>query len=261
MKKTSVVLAALKNPQRPNALMYINYIFKDFIELCGDRLSSDDKAITTGIAFLDNSPVTVIGQLRGLNLSEQIKYNFSMTSPSGFRKSLRIMKQSEKFGRPIICFVDTVGAYPGVEAEENCQSYAIAENLALMQDLKIPIITVLIGNGCSGGALALCVADKIIALENAILSVISPKAYAEIKWKDSSKEEEAAKALKLTSENLHYHKIVDYIIPEHTDELENDFTYAAEGIKSYLKKEIETLRKIDSIELIESRKNKYRAIK
>ena len=210
-------LDILKRTNRPNAKSYIDLIFTDFVELSGDRLFGDDPSIVSGIALLDDSPVTIVGQLRGSNIEEQIKFNFSMTHPEGFRKSLRLMKQAEKFHRPVICFVDTIGAYPGKQAEERGQAVAIANNLMEMMCLKVPIISILIGNGGSGGALALCVADRIAILENAVLSTISPKACAEILWKDTSKEIEAAELLKMTSKDLLQQGIVDYIIPEPND--------------------------------------------
>ena len=188
-------LNILKPTNRPNAKSYIDLIFTDFMELSGDRLYGDDPSIVGGIGFIDNIPLTVIGQLRGRNIEEQIKFNFSMTHPEGFRKSLRLMKQAEKFHRPVVCFIDTIGAYPGKQAEERGQASAIANNLMEIMTLKVPIISVLIGYGGSGGALALCVADRIAILENAVLSVISPKACAQILWKDISREIEAVEIL------------------------------------------------------------------
>ena len=251
-------LNILKQTNRPNAKSYIDLIFTDFVELSGDRLFGDDPSIVSGIALLDDSPVTIVGQLRGSNIEEQIKFNFSMTHPEGFRKSLRLMKQAEKFHRPVICFVDTIGAYPGKQAEERGQAVAIANNLMEMMRLKVPIISILIGNGGSGGALALCVADRIAILENAVLGTISPKACAEIIWKDTSKEIEAAELLKMTSSDLLQQGLVDYIIPEPNCGAHSNAREMAMGIKSYLVKELRPLKKIRTSKLVKQRQKKFR---
>lgn len=256
----STQMNILKNQDRPNSAVYIDCIFTDFIELSGDRLFGDDPSIIGGLALLDGLPVTVIGQLRGQNFEEQIKFNYSMTHPEGFRKSLRLMKQAEKFKRPIICFIDTIGAYPGKQAEERGQAYAIANNLMEMMTLKVPIISVLIGYGGSGGALALCIADRIIALEHAVLSVIAPKACAEILWKDTSKEIEAAELLKMTSKDLLQQDIVDYIIPEPNDGAHTDVHETALRIKTCLIKEIKLLKNIRTSKLVHQRQKKYRTM-
>ena len=184
------VLLARKS-DRPKALDYIKYIFDEFMELHGDRLYSDDKAIVGGIAYLDDMPVTVIGEQKGKSTKENMERNFGMPEPEGYRKSLRLMKQAEKFGRPIVTFIDTPGAYPGMGAEERGQGEAIARSMMEMSRLKVPIIAVVIGEGSSGGALAICVSDKIIMLENAIYSILSPEGFASILYKDSSKSKEA----------------------------------------------------------------------
>ena len=253
-------LNILGNLNRPNAKTYIEYIFSDFIELSGDRLFGDDLSIIGGIAFLNDIPVTVIGQLRGHNSDEQAKYNFSMTQPEGFRKALRLMKQAEKFHRPVICFVDTIGAYPGKHAEERGQHVAVANNLMEMMCLKIPIITVLIGYGGSGGALALCVADKIISLEYAALSVISPKACAQILWKEKNKEIEAAKLMKMTSLDLLQQGIVSSIIPEPKGGAHMDAHGVAIKIKNCLVNELKSLNKTSTSKLVRIRQKKYRAM-
>lgn len=250
----------LKNIDRPNSAVYIDYIFTDFIELSGDRLFGDDPSIIGGIGLINDIPLTVIGQLRGRNIEEQIKFNFSMAHPEGFRKALRLMKQAEKFQRPVVCFIDTIGAYPGKQAEERGQANAIANNLMEMMTLKIPIISVLIGYGGSGGALALCIADRIIALEHAVLSVIAPKACAEILWKDTSKEIEAAELLKMTSTDLLQQGIVDYIIPEPNDGAHTNVQEMATRIKTYLIKEIKLLKNIRTSKLVHQRQKKYRTI-
>ena len=248
------------NDIRPNSAVYIDYIFTDFIELSGDRLFGNDASIIGGLALLDDLPVTIVGQLRGRNFDEQIKCNFSMTYPEGFRKALRLMKQAEKFKRPIICFIDTIGAYPGIQAEERGQASAIATNLMEMITLKVPIISILIGYGGSGGALALCVADRIAILENAMLGVISPKACAEILWKDRSRENEAIELLKMTSKDIYEQGIADYIIPETINGSPIDILEIASSMKKYLIHEICTLSKIHPSKLIRQRRKKYRSI-
>ncbi len=239
---------------RANALDFINLIFNDFLELSGDRISGDDKAIIGGIAKLDRIAVTVIAQMRGKTLQENIQYNYSMCHPEGYRKSLRLMKQAEKFKRPIICFIDTVGAFPGEEAEKRGQASAIANNLMDMMYLKVPIISVLIGNGGSGGALALCVANEIVMLENALLSVISPKGCANILWKDSGRDIEAAKLLKMTSYDLKEFKIIDEIIEEYS------FEQTTNDLKNYLVKAINKYHSMPQWKLLNLRYKKYRAI-
>lgn len=248
----------LNHNNRPNSKDYIDLIFSDFIELSGDRLAGDDPAIVCGIALIDNMPVTVVGQLRGRNIEENMNYNFSMMHPDGYRKALRLMKQSEKFRRPVVCFVDTIGAYPGVVAEQNNQASAISNMIMEMLYLKTPIITVLIGCGGSGGALALCVADKIAILEHATLSVISPKACAEILWKDSSKEYEAVEILKMTSDVLLEQKIVDNVISEPNDGAHSDPMLTSIRIKEYLIRELKLLKKTNGFYLIKRRQKKFR---
>ncbi|MCD8018139.1 MAG: acetyl-CoA carboxylase carboxyltransferase subunit alpha [Clostridiales bacterium] len=199
---------------RPVGEDYINGLFDNFIEMHGDRYYGDDQAICGGIATFHGQPVTVIAQMKGKNTQENVKRNFGMPMPEGYRKSLRLMKQAEKFHRPIICFVDTPGAYPGIGAEERCQGEAIASNLYEMSDLKTPILSILIGEGGSGGALAMAVADEVWMLENAIYSILSPEGYASILWKDASLAQKAAKAMRLTSYDLYKAGFVETIIPE-----------------------------------------------
>jgi acetyl-CoA carboxylase carboxyl transferase subunit alpha len=256
----STQMNILNDKDRPNSVAYINCIFSDFIELSGDRLFGDDPSIIGGLAFLDDIPVTVIGQLRGNSLEEQINFNYSMTHPEGFRKALRLMKQAEKFKRPIICFIDTIGAYPGKQAEEHGQASAIANNLMEMMYLKVPIIAVLIGYGGSGGALALCVADRIAILENAVLSVISPKACAEILWKDTGREIEAVELLKMTSKDLREQGIIDFFISEPDGGAHTDVSEMASRIKDYLIGEMEKLKKLPHSKLLKRRQQKFRFI-
>ena len=246
------VLLARKS-DRPKALDYIKYIFDEFMELHGDRLYSDDKAIVGGIAYLDDMPVTVIGEQKGKSTKENMERNFGMPEPEGYRKSLRLMKQAEKFGRPIVTFIDTPGAYPGMGAEERGQGEAIARSMMEMSRLKVPIIAVVIGEGSSGGALAICVSDKIIMLENAIYSILSPEGFASILYKDSSKSKEAAEHMKLTSYDLKKLNIIDEIIKEPKNGAQEDF-------KKCIKEEFKKLLKEEPYNLIEKRYKKYRKI-
>lgn len=247
----------LNHNNRPNAKDYIKFIFSDFVELSGDRLYGDDSSIVCGIALIDKIPVTVIGQLRGRTINEKINYNFSMMNPEGYRKALRLMKQAEKFHRAIICFVDTIGAYPGVSAEEHNQTSAISSIIMEMLYLKTPIITVLIGHGGSGGALAFCIADKIAMLEHATLSVISPKAYAEILWKDATREQEAIELLNMTSDVLLEQKIIDKIILEPDTGAHSDPLETSKRIKEYLISELKSLKCMNCSVLSKKRQKKY----
>ena len=241
-------------------MYYIENLFPDFVELCGDRLYGDDPSVVGGIASLDGIPVTVIGQLKGRNSEEHIKYNFSMSKPEGYRKTLRLMKQAEKFSRPVICFVDTFGAYPGKEAEERGQSNAIAKCLTENMFLETPIISILLGDGGSGGALALCIADIIIALEHATLSVIAPRACANILWRDSTKELEAAVLLRMQTADLLNYKVIEKVLLEPGDGAHTDPELVAKDIHKCLSDELNRLVKIPASKLIEDRNDKYRNI-
>ena len=203
-----------RHQERPTTLDYIKELFEDFIQLHGDRTYGDDAAIVGGIASFESTPITIIGHQRGKDTKENVKRNFGMPHPEGYRKALRLMKQAEKFGRPIICFIDTKGAYPGKAAEERGQSEAIARNLVEMAGLKVPVISIVIGEGGSGGALALGVANHIHMLEHSTYSVISPEGAASILWKDSSLAKQAAEAMKITAPHLKEMGIIDEIIPE-----------------------------------------------
>ena len=245
---------------RPKALDYIKNIFQEFVELHGDRYFGDDKSIVGGIALLEKMPVTVIGEQKGRNVKENMERNFGMPEPEGYRKALRLMKQAEKFKRPIITFIDTPGAYPGMGAEERGQGEAIAKNLMEMAKLKVPIICIVIGEGSSGGALAIGVGDKIVMLENAVYSILSPEGFASILYKDSSKAKEAAENMKLTAKDLKKLGIIDKIIEEPENGAQNDFQTICENIKTYLLKEIKNLRKLTKEELVEQRYKKFRVM-
>ena len=243
---------------RPKALDYLNSLFKDFIELHGDRNFGDDKSIVGGIATLDGKPVTVIGEQKGKNVRENMERNFGMPEPEGYRKALRLMKQAEKFKRPIITFIDTPGAYPGMGAEERGQGEAIAKNLMEMARIKVPIICIVIGEGSSGGALAIGVGDKVVMLENAVYSILSPEGFASILYKDSSKAKEAAENMKMTANDLKKLGIIDKIIKEPENGAQNDFETVVEEIKNYLVQNIKKLEELTEKELIEQRYEKFR---
>lgn len=239
---------------RPMGRYYIEKIFDNFTELHGDRRFGDDGAIVGGIAYLDGQPVTVIAMERGDTIEERMKRHFGCPSPEGYRKALRLMKQAEKFSRPVICFIGSPGAYCGIEAEERGQGQAIAENLTEMMTLKTPIVSVVLGEGGSGGALALGVADNVFMLEHAVYSVISPEGCASILYKDSARAADAAEALKLTADDLMKFGIIEKIIPERD----------SEQICADLKKEIENSinehKKLSVSELLDMRYKRFRKI-
>jgi acetyl-CoA carboxylase carboxyl transferase subunit alpha len=245
-------------PVRPTGLDYIDRIFDNFLELHGDRFFGDDHAIVGGVAFFGSIPVTVIAQQKGRNTKENISRNFSMPHPEGYRKALRLMKQAEKFHRPIICFIDTPGAFCGLGAEERGQGEAIATNLAEMMLLKTPIISMVISEGGSGGALALGVADKVYMLENSIYAILSPEGFASILYKDSTKAEQAASDMKLTAQDLLNFGIIDGIIPEPQGGAHNDFDGMAENIKSVIEADLQELLQLELDELLEKRYHKFR---
>lgn len=251
------VLLARKT-DRPKALDYIEDIFDEFIEFHGDRLFSDDKSIIGGIGKINKYIVTVIGQQKGKTTKENMERNFGMTNPEGYRKALRLMHQAEKFNRPIITFIDTPGAYPGIGAEERGQGEAIAKNMLEMSRLKVPVICVVIGEGSSGGALALCVGDRILMLENAIYSILSPEGFASILYKDASKSKEAAENMKITAQDLKELEIIDTIIKEPTGGADKDFTKTSKTIKKQLLNDLKELTKLDTNELLKNRYNKFR---
>jgi len=253
---SKVQKARLKN--RPTTLDYINQITDGFMELHGDRLYGDDKAIVGGVGFIDGTPVTIIGHQKGRDVKENIFRNFGMAHPEGYRKSLRLMKQAEKFGRPIICFIDTPGAYCGLGAEERGQGEAIAKNLFEMSDLTVPVISIIIGEGGSGGALALGVANKIHMLENTVYSVLSPEGFATILWKDASRASEAAEVMKITSSELKEFGMIDNIIKEPDGGAGADVKYISLNIKERILKDIESLKNLSEDEIVENRYNKFR---
>lgn len=243
-----------RDSNRPTGLDYIKNIFNNFMEFHGDRRYADDPAIVGGIANLNGSPVTVIAIEKGHTAKERTMRNFGAPNPEGYRKALRLMKQAEKFGRPVICFIDTSGAYCGIGAEERGQGQAIAENLMEMSTLCVPIISILIGEGGSGGALALAVADRVWMLQNAVYSVISPEGCASILWKDASKAETAAKSLKLTAEDAKSLGVIERILSE-KDIGKKEFY---DRIRTLLVQETEVLT--NDLELIGNRYERFRKI-
>ncbi|MEH7545091.1 MULTISPECIES: acetyl-CoA carboxylase carboxyl transferase subunit alpha [Bacillaceae] len=245
---------------RPTTLDYISYLFDGFFECHGDRTFADDEAIVGGVAKFKGLPVTVIGHQRGKDTKENIRRNFGMPHPEGYRKALRLMKQADKFNRPIICFIDTKGAYPGKAAEERGQSEAIARNLFEMAGLRVPVICVVIGEGGSGGALALGVGNRIYMLENSTYSVISPEGAAAILWKDASLAKNAAETMRITAPDLKDLGIIDDIIPEIKGGAQKDVKQQAEEIEKMLKASLTDLLKLSEEELIADRYNRFRTI-
>lgn len=241
-----------RSPNRKTSLNYIDEIFDEFIELHGDRMGYDDKSIVCGIARIGNQSFTIIAEQKGRNTKENIERNFGMPNPESYRKAIRFMKQAEKFYRPVITFIDTKGAYPGIEAEEKGQGEAIASSMLEMAGLRVPIISIVIGEGSSGGALAIGVGNRVFMLENAIYSILSPEGYASILWKDSSKAKEAAEKMKLTAYDLYDLKVIDKIIEE-SDETANT-------LKCEICKTIDELLQLSDEELVEDRYAKFRNI-
>ena len=244
-----------RNQNRKTACDYIEEVFDEFIELHGDRISKDDSAIVCGLARINNQNFTVIAQQKGRNTKENIMRNFGMPNPESYRKAVRFMKQANKFNRPIITFIDTKGAYPGIEAEEKGQGEAIAKCMFEMSKLRVPVISIVIGEGSSGGALAISIANKIIMLENAIYSILSPEGYASILWKDSSKVQEAAEKMKLTAQDLYNFKIIDKILEE-----KDKFETIALNMRNEILDISKQLNQMSKEELIEQRYSKFRQI-
>ncbi len=249
-----------RHPQRPTSIDYIQAIFSDFVELHGDRLYGDDLAIVGGLAKLNGLPVTVVGHQKGKDTKDNIARNFGSPHPEGFRKALRLMRQADKFRRPIITFIDTKGAYPGNAAEERGQGEAIARNLMEMASFRVPIICVVIGEGGSGGALALGVGNKVLMLENAIYSVISPEGAASILYKDASKSLHAAEAMKITADHIHDLGVIDGIIREPKGGAHRDVAAQAELIKSAVWEYLQPLLGMSEQELVENRYRRFREI-
>jgi acetyl-CoA carboxylase carboxyl transferase subunit alpha len=258
-----------RHPERPYTLDLLLHIFTDFIELHGDRRYAEDAAIVCGFAKIDNHEVAVIGQQKGRDTNQRRIRNFGMPKPEGYRKALRVMKLAEKFGRPVICFIDTPGAYPGIDAEERGQAEAIAYNLREMVNLKVPTIVVVLGEGGSGGALAIGMGDRVLMLENAVYSVITPEGCAAILWKDASQADRAAECLRLTAADMQLYRLVDEIIREPFDwnvntgnnsEKEISFESTAQNLKQSIINNLTELEELDVISRMELRYKKFRSM-
>jgi len=246
-----------RHPKRPTSSFVIKELCPDFIELHGDRQFSDDRAIIGGIATFNNIPITIIAEEKGVTTEEKIKHNFGMPHPEGYRKALRLMRQAEKFKRPILCIIDTPGAYPGIGAEERGQAQAIAYNLQQMIGLTTPIIVVVLSEGGSGGALAIGVGDHVMMFENSVYAILSPEGYASIIYKDASQADHAASLMKLTAEDLKKLGVIDTIIKE-KDGLHVTPYYGIEQLKQELSKQIKKLIELSEHKLLEKRYQKYR---
>lgn len=249
-----------RHPERPTTLFYIEQMCDDFIELHGDRLYGDDAAIVGGIGTIDGQAYTIIGHQRGRNTKENVKRNFGMPHPEGYRKALRLMKQAEKFNRPILCFIDTKGAYPGKAAEERGQSEAIARNLVEMAGLTVPVVSIVIGEGGSGGALALGVANKVYMLEHATYSVISPEGAASILWKDASRAQQAAEAMQITAPHLLAQNVIDDIVPEVLGGAHKNPTEQARIMKHFITSVFGTFKGMTEDALVQQRYEKFTKI-
>lgn len=249
-----------RHPGRPGAQQFIDALFTDFFEQHGDRLGTDDPSIVGGIALFHGRPVTVLGNRKGSDLDERIRCRFGMATPEGYRKAQRIMREAQKFGRPVITFVDTPGAFPGLEAEANGQGDAIARTIALMSSLTVPTIAVITGEGGSGGALALGVGNRVLMLENAVYSVLSPEGFASILWKDSSKNVEACDVMKLTAQDLLELGVIDGVIPEPAGGAHEHPEALYQVLDTALARELEALSKMSPSALEQSRYKKFRAM-
>jgi len=246
-----------RHPKRPYTLDYIGRICDRFEEIHGDRRFADDPAIVGGLGWIDGNPVMVIGQEKGRDTKQKIHRNFGMPKPEGYRKALRLMELAQKFKRPVLCLIDTMGAYPGIEAEERGQAEAIARNLLEMAKLEVPIVSIVIGEGGSGGALALGVADRVLMLENAVYSVISPEGCASILWKDSAQAPKAAEALKLTAPRLKDLGVIDAVIPEPLGGAHTDWDAAAAALKEAITEAFGELSDLSAEDLVEQRYQKF----
>lgn len=249
-----------RDANRPKITDYIDILFEDFIELKGDRCGGDDGAILGGIALFHGQPVTVIGHRKGKSLEENVKCNFGMPQAEGYRKALRLMKQAEKFSRPVITFVDTPGAYPGIKAEENGISAALGEAIAQMSLLKVPVITIITGEGNSGGALAIAVANTIIMLENAVYSILSPEGFASILWKDSGSSSKACELMKLEAADLKKYKLIDEIIYEPEGGIKRDSLETFNRIDEKIYEELKKYKKVSGENIAKMRYQKFRKI-
>jgi acetyl-CoA carboxylase carboxyl transferase subunit alpha len=249
-----------RHPQRPYTLDYLQLAFSDFVELHGDRLFGDDQAIVGGLAALDGRTVMAIGHQKGRDTRENVLRRFGMARPEGYRKALRLMRQAEKFGLPIVTLIDIPGADPSLAAEERGQAFAIAENLLAMSQLRVPVVSAIIGEGGSGGALALGVADRVLMLEHSIYSVASPEAAASILWKDGARGPEAAEAMKITAADLLRFGIIDGVVPEPAGGAHTDHAAAAQALRAAVIEQLDALERVPIDELLAQRAARYRGI-
>lgn len=249
-----------RNPGRPNVAEYISMMCEDFVELHGDRLFGDDRALIGGFATISGVKVMVMGHRKGRTVEENVESNFGMASPDGYRKAMRMMRIAEKFGLPVVTFIDTPGAYPGADAEARGQAEAIAHNLEFMSTLRTPIVVVVIGEGGSGGALGIAVGDKILMLQNAVYSVISPEGCASILWRDGSKAPVAAEALKITAESLKKLGVIDEIVPEPAQGAHTDPKATAAAVKKAVLAALKELKRLSADELVAKRYDKFCAM-
>ena len=256
--KPAQKLQIARHPERPNFLDYVNNICTDFIELHGDREGMDDRAIIGGLAKIDGKPVMIVGKMKGKSTKENLEYNFGMPQPQGYRKALRLFKHANKFKMPIVTLIDTPGAYPGISAEQTGQGIAIAVNLREMAKLDVPVIAIITGEGCSGGALGLAVANKVFLLEHAYYTVISPEGCASILWRDASRASDAAEALKITAPDLMKFGIIDGAIKEPLGGAHNDYELVCSEMKKTILESIEELSKYSAPELKSQRYDKFR---
>ena len=260
-KKTPYDKVVLSREQgRLQVTDYIEELFHDFVEMKGDRLGGEDASIIGGIGFFHHKPVTIIGHRKGKTLEENIEYRFGMTEPSGYRKAVRLMKQAEKFGRPIITFIDTPGAYPGIEAEERGQSVAIAESMRTMCQLTVPVIAIITGEGNSGGALALAVANQVWMLENSVYSILSPEGFASILWKDATRSKEACELMKLTADELLERNMIEGILPESKLGISKERKITIRAMDKMLVTQLNKLTKMRGNQLKDQRYDRFRSI-
>ncbi len=252
------IVQLARHPQRPKAPDFIEHLITDFTELHGDRLFRDDPAMLAGFGWFDGRPVAVIGPYKGRDTKENLAHNFGMPNPEGYRKALRVMKLAEKFGRPVLSFIDTPAAFPGDDAEERGQAQAIAQNIAEMSVLSVPIVVVITGEGGSGGALAMGVGDAVLMLQNAIYTVIPPEGCAAILWRDAGRAQEAAEALRLTAEDLHRLGIIDEIIPEPAEGAQADPDAAMLAVREAVARHLAALEAVDADAMPARRYEKYR---
>lgn len=253
-------LQIARHSSRPNFMDYINLMTTDFIEMHGDRAGTDDRAIVGGVARIDDTPVMIIGTMKGKTTKENLEYNFGMPQPQGYRKALRLMKHANRFGLPIVTLIDTPGAYPGIKAEETGQGIAIAVNLKEMAKMEVPIVAIITGEGCSGGALGLAVSNKVLMLEHAYYTVISPEGCASILWRDASLAAVAAEALKITAPDLMKFNIIDDIIREPMGGAHYDHELAAKNLKEKILENLKNLSKMDGKKLKEDRYSRFRKL-